>query len=70
MTISIIMPELRVRESMETYAAAVRDAAARIEARVGWRPFGPMPTLQPGKQPAAREVAPDQSAFARYEVMA
>jgi transcriptional regulator of acetoin/glycerol metabolism len=69
MTISIIMPELRVRESMDTYAAAVRDAAARIEARVGWRPFGPMPSVAP--QPsAAREAKLPEPAFAKYEVMA
>ena len=69
MTISIIMPELRVRESMDTYAAAVRDAAARIEARIGWRPFGPMPSVAP--QPsAAREAKLPEPAFAKYEVMA
>ena len=69
MTISIIMPELRVRESMDSYAAAVRDAAARIEARVGWRPFGPMPSLAP-QPPVTREVGPAEPAFTRYEVMA
>ncbi len=69
MTISIIMPELRVRESMDGYASAVRDAAARIEARVGWRPFGPMPTVKsPGS--LAREISPAEPAFTRYEVMA
>jgi DNA-binding IclR family transcriptional regulator len=69
MTISIIMPELRVRESMDTYATSVREAAARIEARVGWRPFGPMPSLPTGKQPMPR-AASVEPAFPRYEVMA
>ena len=69
MTISIIMPELRVRESMDSYATAVRDAAARIEARVGWRPFGPMPTVKsPGS--LAKEADAAEPAFTRYEVMA
>jgi DNA-binding IclR family transcriptional regulator len=70
MTISIIMPELRVRESLDTYATTLREAAARIESRVGWRPFGPMPCLKPGQQPVARDEAPAEPAFARYEVMA
>jgi DNA-binding IclR family transcriptional regulator len=42
LTISIVMPESRLGEALETYADAVRDAAARIETRVGWRPFTPM----------------------------
>jgi DNA-binding IclR family transcriptional regulator len=69
MTISIIMPELRVRESMDTYATSVREAAARIEARVGWRPFGPMPSTPP-RPSAAREAKLPEPAFTRYEVMA
>jgi DNA-binding IclR family transcriptional regulator len=69
MTISIIMPELRVRESLEHYAGAVRGAAARIESRVGWRPFGPQATF-PGRQAAVAEPTVPEGRFANYEVMA
>ncbi len=69
MTISIIMPELRVRETLDSYAAAVREAAARIEARVGWRPFGPMSQVKP-TPPLGRDTPQPQQEFTRYEVMA
>jgi DNA-binding IclR family transcriptional regulator len=69
MTISIIMPELRVRESLDACAAAVREAAARIESRVGWRPFGPMNPIR-ASQAASRDAATPAREFARYEVMA
>ena len=75
MTISIIMPELRVRESFDTYADAVREATARVESRVGWRPFGPIsfghrapPALAPASQSEA-SPAPEP-AYAPYDVMA
>jgi DNA-binding IclR family transcriptional regulator len=73
MTISIIMPEIRVRESLDTYATAVRETAARIESRVGWRPFGP---ISFSKDRAAAEQGPPpappaaEAEFGRYEVMA
>ncbi|MBW4023287.1 MAG: IclR family transcriptional regulator [Proteobacteria bacterium] len=69
MTISIIMPELRVRESLDTYATAVREAAARIEARVGWRPFGPMPSRK-SDPVQGHDMVPPSPVFPRYEVMA
>jgi DNA-binding IclR family transcriptional regulator len=69
MTISIIMPELRVRESLELYAGAVRAAAGRIESRVGWRPFGPLSSL-PGRHAPAPVPPVAEPQFAHYEVMA
>lgn len=76
MTISVIMPELRVRESFDSIAAATRAAAARVELRVGWRPFGPMglpakqrqASLAVAENPEpARETVPD---FSQDQVMA
>lgn len=69
MTISIIMPELRVRESLDTYATAVREAAAQVESRIGWRPFGPMGPSGAGSS-ASREASQPEREFGRYEVMA
>jgi DNA-binding IclR family transcriptional regulator len=36
-TISIVLPEHKVQQDRDGYAAAVRDAAQRIETRLGWR---------------------------------
>ncbi|WP_090553079.1 IclR family transcriptional regulator [Paraburkholderia caballeronis] len=36
-TISIVMPENKAKQGIDRYSAAVRDAAARIEDRLGWR---------------------------------
>ncbi|MHB2165596.1 IclR family transcriptional regulator [Alsobacter sp. R-9] len=36
-TISIVLPEHKVQQDGDRYVAAVRDAAARIEAQLGWR---------------------------------
>lgn len=72
MTISIIMPEIRVRESLEIYASAVREAAARIESRVGWRPFGPI-SFAKGSQvaePPSLPPAAPETEFHQYEAMA
>jgi DNA-binding IclR family transcriptional regulator len=76
MTISIIMPELRVRESLDAYAAMVREAAARIEARVGWRPFGPVkfskerPALPETAAAMPHGAAGADAEFGHYEMMA
>lgn len=73
MTISIIMPEIRVRESLDTYATAVREAAARIESRVGWRPFGPISfakTRPPGAEPALVPEPVTEAEYSHYEAMA
>jgi DNA-binding IclR family transcriptional regulator len=35
-TISIVLPDHKIRQGREGYVSAVRDAAARIEARLGW----------------------------------
>lgn len=75
MTISIIMPELRVRESLDRFATAAREAAARVEARVGWRPFGPL-GLPTGCPSADRAASPGLAAADRirehshYEMLA
>ena len=78
MTISVIMPELRVRESFDTYADAVREATARVESRVGWRPFGPisfskdraMPTIDPLAPAHSAPPLTAEAAFVPYDVMA
>ncbi|WP_293859028.1 IclR family transcriptional regulator [uncultured Alsobacter sp.] len=36
-TISIVLPEHKVRENRDGYVAAVQEAAARIEAQLGWQ---------------------------------
>jgi DNA-binding IclR family transcriptional regulator len=36
-TISIVMPEVKAAKGAEPYAQAVREAAARIETRLGWQ---------------------------------
>ncbi|WP_322015236.1 IclR family transcriptional regulator [Paraburkholderia sp. J12] len=36
-TISIVMPEIKAAKGAEPYAQAVRDAALRIETRLGWQ---------------------------------
>jgi DNA-binding IclR family transcriptional regulator len=76
MTISIIMPEMRVRESLDTYATAVREAAARIESRVGWRPFGPISFSKERAAPSEVAISPApagpgaEAEFGQYEMMA
>ncbi|GAB0118600.1 IclR family transcriptional regulator [Acidisoma sp. 7E03] len=67
MTMSIIMPEMRVRESLDRFADAARAACARVEARVGWRPFGPMGL--PAKRSAPAAAAEAAASPAQYEVV-
>lgn len=78
MTISIIMPELRVRESLDRFTTAARAAAARVEDRVGWRPFGPLGLPEraaSGTSPmmaelTAQEAAKQSELATAYEMMA
>jgi len=60
------MPELRVRESLDSFADAARAACARVESRVGWRPFGPLGVPAKRPEPASVETAP---AIPTYEVV-
>jgi DNA-binding IclR family transcriptional regulator len=68
MTLSIVMPETRIGEALATYADAVREAAARVETRVGWRPFSPMSEADRSLAAVSAQTAAERPAL--YEAVA